>query len=191
VPHVFDAAPAVDVVSVALKPSTLSWNVDDARRQRDRAADAREAGDWRTEVADATSCFEQVAFALDEVAAILGATGQNSGHPAQTPVWSANGCIFNGCTKIKRGDWVASVVAYELGEPHGTWQSELHNLFTHFRHPNVHGGLGFATPVTHPAGPNLHPVYAAANKEQAAVYVDLLEEIVRRLGSKLLGVRSI
>jgi hypothetical protein len=82
---------------------------------------------------------------------------------------------------------VASAVAYELGDPHGTWQPELHELFTHLRDPNVHGGLDSATPVPHPAGLNLHPVHAAASTERATAYVELLEKIVHRLGSKLPG----
>lgn len=184
-PQVFDSAPATDVVTVTLKPSTLTRNIDDARRQRDRAAEAREAGDWQAEVADATSCFEQVAFAFDEIGNRLGATAQNSAHSAPKPVSLPGGCAFNGCSEIRRGDYVASTVAYELGEPHGTWQSELHELFTHLRNPNVHGGLDAATPVAHPAGPNLHPVHAAASTERATLYVDLLEAIIHRLGSKL------
>jgi hypothetical protein len=186
-PQAFDAASATDVATVTLKPSTLTRNIDDARRQRDRAAAAREIGDWQTEVADATSCFEQVAFALDEIANRLGAMAQGSRHPSQRPVPPAGGCAFNGCSLIRRGDYVASAVAYELGEPHGTWQPELHELFTHLRNPNVHGGLDSATPVPHPAGPNLHPVHAAASTERATAYVELLEEIVHRLGSKLPG----
>jgi hypothetical protein len=136
-------------------------------------------------VADATSCFEQVAFAFDEIGNKLRATAQRSKHLSQKPVPPAGGCTFNSCSEIRRGDYVASVVAYDLGEPHGTWQPELHELFTHLRNPNVHGGLNSATPVPHPAGPNLHPVYAAASTEHATAYVDLLDEIVHRLGSKL------
>ena len=97
----------------------------------------------------------------------------------------AGGCAFNGCSEIRRGDYVASALTYELGEPHGTWQRDLQELFTHLRNPNVHGGLDAATPVPHPAGPNLHPVHAAASTERATEYVELLEKIVRRLNSKL------
>lgn len=71
-PQAFDAAPATDVATVTLKPSTLTPRIEDARRQRERTAAARETGDWHTEIADATSCFEQVAFALDEIATRLG-----------------------------------------------------------------------------------------------------------------------
>ena len=184
-PQAFDAARATDVATVTLKPSTLTRNIQDARRQRDRAAEARKAGDWQTEVADATSCFEQVAFAFDEIGDRLGATAQKSTHPSPKPVAPAGGCAFNGCSGIRRGDYVASALAYELGEPHGTWQRELHELFTHLRNLNVHGGLDAATPVPHPAGPNLHPVHAAASTEQATEYVELIEKIVRRLNSKL------
>jgi hypothetical protein len=187
VPQAFDAASATDVATVTLRPSTLTRNIEDTQRQRDRAAKARAAGDWQTEVADATSCFEQVAFAFDEIGNKLGATAQQSTHPSLKPVAPAGGCAFNGCTEIRRGDYVASTIAYELGEPHGTWQPELHELFTHLRDPNVHGGLRSATPVPHPAGPNLHPVHAAASTERATAYVELLEEIFRRLGSKLPG----
>lgn len=184
-PQAFDAASATDVATVTLKPSTLTRRIQDARRQRDRTAAAREIGDCETEVADATSCFEQVAFAFDEIATTLGSPGQKSPHSSPKPVPPAGGCAFNGCSQIRRGDYVASVIAYELGEPPGTWQPELHKLFTHLRDPNVHGGLDSATPVPHPAGLSLHPVHAAASVERATAYVDLLEQIVHRLGAKL------
>jgi hypothetical protein len=180
--------PATDVATVTLKPSPLTRNIDDARRQRNRAAEARKAGDWQTEVADATSCFEQLAFAFNEIGNRLGPTAQKSTHPSPKSVAPAGGCAFNGCSEIRRGDYVASALAYELGEPPGTWQRELHELFTHLRNPNVHGCLDASTtPVPHPAGPNPHPVHAAATTERATAYVELLEEIVRRLGSKLPG----
>jgi hypothetical protein len=92
-------------------------------------------------------------------------TSATPGDSGTVPRRLGGGCAFNGCSEIRRGDGGASAVVYELGEPHGTWQPELHELFTRLRNPNVHGGLSSATPVPHPAGPNLHPVHAVPCRE--------------------------
>jgi hypothetical protein len=44
-PHAFDAVPATDVATVILK---LTRRIQDARRQRDRTAAARQTGDCET-----------------------------------------------------------------------------------------------------------------------------------------------